>query len=247
MIQNIASFELRRLLLSPLAWTVLAIIQFIHALLFYIFLTRYLQQPDNYNGHGLTEVVIAGFYQSSGLILLLITPFLTMRLFSEELRSGTIKLLLSSPITITSLVLGKFVGLYLFMCGIVFMVSLMPASLALGTTLDFGQLAAAFLGLLLLTGTFTAAGVFVSTLFRQPVIAAVCTLMLLLMLWTSHLAGSDDTNTISSVASYLSLLQHYNNFTAGLLNSVDLASFLILTSSFLLLGIWRIDALRTHP
>jgi len=245
MIYNIARFELHRLFLTPFAWTVLAIVQFIHALVFYIFLSRYLEQPDAYSGQGLTAVVVAGYYQSSGLILLLMTPFLTMRLFSEEFRSGTIKLLLSAPVAVTSLVLGKFFGVFFFMLIMIFMISLVPASLMLGASLDYGQFLAAILGLGLLLSTFAASGLFVSSLFRQPVIAAVCTFTLLLLLWTTHLAA-DGQAANSSIAGYLSLLLHYSNFTEGLFNSVDLVYFLIMTLSFLLLGIWRIDAMRTH-
>lgn len=246
MILTIARFELRRLFLSPFAWTVLAIVQFIHALLFYIFLSRFLQQPDVYDGRGLTEIVVAGFYQSSGLVMLLITPFLTMRLFSEEYRAGTIRLLLSAPVSISSLVLGKFFGLLIFMFSMLAMISLLPASLMLGATLDYGQFISAILGLGLLLAGLTAAGLFVSSLFRQPVIAAICTFTLLLMLWTMHLAAGGQADGAGSVASYLSILHHYNNFTEGLFNSVDLVYFLLMIASFLLLGIWRIDAVRTH-
>lgn len=245
-ILDIARFELRRLLLSPFAWAVLAIVQFVHALLFYLFLSRYLQQPDIYNGRGLGEIVIAGYYQSSGLIMLLVTPFLTMRLISEELRSGTIRLLLSSPVPVSGLVLGKFLGLFLFMAGISIMLSLMPASLIVGTSLDYGLFAAAMLGQTLLFAGFTATGLFVSSLFRQPVIAAVCTLALLLILWTSHLAGNGNEGSGVSVATYLSAMLHYNNFTEGIFSTVDLVYFLLLISALLLLGIWRIDSLRTR-
>ncbi len=244
---NIALFEMRRLFLSPFAWTVLAIVQFMHALVFYIFLSRYLQQPDIYNEHGLTEVVVAGYYQSSGLIMLLITPFLTMRLLSEDYRTGTIKLLLSSPVSVTRLVLGKYFGMVLFMLSMVIMVSLIPASLVLGAPLDYGQFIAAILGLVLLLCTFAATGLFVSSLFKQPVIAAICTFAVLLVLWTSHLASSTQSGTDDSVAAYLSILHHYNNFTEGMFNSVDLVYFIIMILLFLLLGIWRIDAMRIHP
>jgi ABC-2 type transport system permease protein len=244
---GIAGFELRRLCLTPFAWTVLAIVQFIHALVFYIFLSRYLEQPDAHSGHGLTAVVVAGFYQSSGLIMLLITPFLTMRLFSEEYRTGTIKLLLSAPVTVSSLVLGKFFGIFSFTLIIVIMISLIPASLMLGATLDYGQFIGAILGLVVLLGTFAAAGLFVSSLFRQPVIAAVCTFTLLILLWTIHLADGGESGSTASVAGYLSILYHYNNFTEGLFSSIDLVYFILMTMSFLLLGIWRIDAMRTHP
>lgn len=246
MILDIARFEFRRMFLSPLAWIVLALVQFVLALLFYMLLSQYLQEPALYAGRGLTEVVVAGFYQSSGFILLLITPFITMRLLSEELRSGTIKLLLSSPLSVTGLVLGKYLGCLLFMLCLLLLTSLMPASLMLGTRLDVGQFAAAILGAALLVSCFSAIGLFVSSLFRHPAVAAIATFALALILWTSHIAGMGNDNTVASVFSYLSMLVHYNPFTLGIFNAVDFIYFLLLTVTFILLSIWRIDTLRTH-
>ena len=240
----ITLFELRRWLRSPLAWTVLAILQFVHALLFYIFLSRYLQQPDIYQNHGLGEVVVAGYFQTSGLIMLLITPFLTMRLVSTEAQSGTLRLLLSSPVSAIGIVMGKFAGLYLYALIILALVALIPASLAIGTTLDFGQLATAMIGLALLLASFVALGLFISSLFRQAVIAAVTTLLLLLMIWTAHLAGAADTTV--HIAAWLSAMMHYNSFTEGMFSSVDLIYFLLVTGLALLLTIWRLDWMRLH-
>lgn len=246
MIASIALFEFRRLFITPLAWVVLALVQFILTLLFYMLLSQYLQQPDLYSGRGLTEVVVGGYYQSAGFIILLIMPFLTMRLFSEEMRSGTIRLLLSSPLSVTAMVLGKYIGIMLFMCCLLLMVTLMPAGLILGTQLDPGQFAAAILGLGLLMSGFAATGLFVSSLFRHPAVAAIATFGLLLMLWTSHIAGIDNDNAVSSLFNYLSMLVHYNPFTLGIFNSLDFIYFILLTITCLLLCIWRIDALRTH-
>jgi len=246
MIAAIAGFEFRRLFLSPLAWIVLATVQFILALLFYMLLSQYLQQPALYSGLGLTEIVVAGFYQSAGFILLLTTPFLTMRLISEELRTGSIRLLLSSPVAITQLVLGKYLGMVLFMLCLLGMVSLMPLSLMLGTQLDYGQFAAAVLGLALLMCSLTAIGLFVSSLFHHPAIAATATFALTLLLWTSHIAGTNSTGAVAAVTNYLSTLRHYNNFTGGMFNSADFAYFLLLMLTSILLCIWRIDSLRTH-
>jgi len=243
---SIALFEFRRLFLTPLAWVLLALVQFMLALLFYMLLSQYLQQADLYIDRGLTEVVVGGYYQSAGFIILLIMPFLTMRLFSEEMRSGTIRLLLSSPLSVTALVLGKFIGILLFMCCLLLMITLMPASLMLGTQLDYGQFAAAILGLALLMCSLTAAGLFISSLFRHPAVAAIATFGLLLMLWTSHIAGIDNDNTLSSLFNYFSMLVHYSPFTQGIFNSVDFVYFVLLSATCLLLCIWRIDALRTH-
>ena len=101
-------------------------------------------------------------------------------------------------------------------------------------------------GLALLLGTFAAAGLFVSALFRHAALSAVCTFALALVLWTIHLAG-DGGGALDPVYDYLSLLRHYTALTEGMMRLVDVLYFVILSGTFLLLGIWRLDALRTRP
>ena len=246
MIFNIATFEFRRLFFNPLAWIVLAITQLLVALVFYNLLSAYLTQPALFEGQGLTESVVSGFYQSVGVILVLIVPFLTMRLLSEELRSGTMRLLFSSPISVTQIILGKYLGIVLFLFCILILISLIPASLAIGTSLDFGHFIACLLGLVLLMGTLAAIGLFISSLCRYPAVAAISTFALLIMLWTAHAAGNNSSRLLYGIFNYLSISRHYTPFTRGLFNTADLFYFVILCLTCLFLSIWRLDSMRTH-
>ena len=106
---SIASNELKRFFKSPLAWIILALIQFLVAIFFYVPLVIYLQPASA--ASGLTDSVISTMYGFAAYIVLIISPLLTMRLISEERQLGTIKLLYSSPISITEIVLGKFLGI----------------------------------------------------------------------------------------------------------------------------------------
>ena len=231
--------------MSPLAWFLLAVIQFILALIFYNLLSAYLMQPDMFQGSGLTEVVVAGYYQGSGLIFVMLTPFLTMRLISEEVRSGTIKLLLSSPVSSSQIIFGKYLATALFLLLVVTIISLLPVSLAAGTALDYGQLFSGLIGVLLLTSCLTAIGLFISSLFSHTVISAITTFAVLFLLWTIHSAGRTASDTVFHVLNYLSMYTHFSGFTQGVLNSVDLFYFIILIITFLALSIWRIDTMRT--
>jgi ABC-2 type transport system permease protein len=246
MIIRIAMYELRRLFASPLAWLLLATIQFLAAMFFYVLLSRYLGAAQSHGDHGLTETVAAGTLQITGIIVLLITPFLTMRLFSDEQRSGTINLLFSSPVSVTELVLGKYLGVTLLLFMALVMVALMPLSLLPGTPLDLGLLAAGLLGLALLMLCFAAIGLFISTLTAQPVTAASATFAALFLLWVIHIAGSSAHGALAGVFAWLSLLRHFNALLRGVVSSVDVAYFLLLGTAFLLLSIWRLDAMRTH-
>ncbi|MCZ6804579.1 MAG: ABC transporter permease subunit [Proteobacteria bacterium] len=247
MINNItliAANELRRMFKSPLAWIILAIVQFLLAIFFYLLLSQYMQPASA--GAGLTEVVVTGMYQIAGVIMLLVSPLLTMRLITEERRLGTIKLLFSSPLSITELVLGKYVGIIAFYCLMLIMISLMPASLLLGTHLDLGQIASGIIGLLLLMSSFASIGLFISSLTSQPATAAISTFGVLFFLWIINIAGINASENTAAVLSYLSLLKHYNNLLNGIFNSTDVLFYILVSILFIVLSIWRLDAERTH-
>lgn len=243
---TIARNEIRRLYLSPLAWILMALIQFLLAIVFFTLLNNYQQLGANKGVLGITNYVVAGDLQSAGLIILLTAPFLTMRLFSEERRSGTLNLLLSAPLTITQLVLGKYLGMIGFQVCLLVLIALMPLSLYLGTSIDPGQFACGLLGLFLLMSAITAIGLFMSTLSRQPAVAAASTFGVVFLLWIIHLAGASGNEHVSAIFSYLSLLQHFNNLLSGMFSSVDVIYYLLVICTFILLGIWRLDALRTY-
>lgn len=246
MILTIALRELRSMFLSPLAWTVLAVSQLILAWIFLsqidVFFSLQEELATLDNAPGVTDLVVAPVLEIASVILLMISPLLTMRLISEERRNGTLPLLLSAPVSTSEIVLGKFLGIALFYLILIAMVSLMPLSLMLGTELDLGKLAAGLLGLVLLMSAFAAAGLFLSSLTANPVVAAISTFGLLLLLWMLE-RNTGDNSTVS-VFSYVSLTQHIGPFLRGLVNSVDLAYFALFIITFLLLTIRQMDAKR---
>jgi ABC-2 type transport system permease protein len=168
-----------------------------------------------------------------------------MRLFSEERRSETLTLLMSAPVTVTELVLGKFLGMVTFFTCLLLLITLLPLSLLLGTSIDPGQLACGLIGLFLLMCSISAIGLFMSTLSRQPPVAAASTFGVIFLLWIIHIAGATGNERVSAVFSYLSLLRHFNNLLSGMFSSVDVIYYLLVIITFILLGIWRLDALRT--
>jgi ABC-2 type transport system permease protein len=116
----------------------------------------------------------------------------------------------------------------------------MPASLGLGTSLDWGKLAAAALGLFLLLASFSAAGLFLSSLVKQPVIAAVTTFGLLIFLVVLYLSGKSH-ETGSEIFIYLSHFSHFWSFIQGIFDSADIAYYLLFISGFIILTIQKID------
>jgi ABC-2 type transport system permease protein len=245
MILTIAARELRSLFLSPLAWSILGVVQFILAYLFLGQLDTYIAYQAQIammeNPPGATEVIVAPLFSSATIILLLVIPLITMRLVSEERRSRTLPLLFSAPVSMSEIVLGKYLGILGFLGIMLGLITLMPLSLLSLGTLDFGLLASNLLGLGLMLAAFAAAGLFMSTLTTQPTVAAVTSFGLLLLLYILNWAGE---GTGQSVFAYLSLQGHYEALLKGLFNSSDVVYYLLFILTFLVLSARRLDADR---
>jgi ABC-type uncharacterized transport system involved in gliding motility auxiliary subunit/ABC-type transport system involved in multi-copper enzyme maturation permease subunit len=245
MIRAIAGRELRSLFFSPLAWLLLGLMQFILAWLFLIQVEEFMQlQPQLATletAPGVTDLVVMPLLDSAALILMLVTPLISMRLLSDEYRNGTIRLLLSAPVSTTSIVLGKYLALIALLAVVLLMVALMPLSLLTGAELDLGKLASGLIGLGLMLATYAAIGLYFSSLTSQPAVAAVSTYGLLLFLRVVNHAGDGQG---SGIFDWLSLSSHYSPLLSGLLHSSDIVYFLLLPVAALSLAIHRLDGLR---
>jgi len=237
----IAGREFRSLFLSPLAWTILGVSQLILA---YMFLT----QIDYYLGiqakligiagaPGITDLIVAPLFGNAAVILLLITPLLTMRVISDERRNKTLSLLLSAPIHIRDIVFGKFLAIYAFLLILLTTITLMPLSLLTLTELDTGKLFACFLAMSLLMAAFSALGLYMSAISSQPTVAAVSSFGALLLLWIIDWANSAS----NSLLGYLSIMRHFENLLRGLVSTTDIIYFILFTGGFLILSIRRLD------
>ncbi len=247
MIFTLAARELRSMFLSPMAWVILAVISGLCAYFFLLYIDLYLQLQPRLaaapNAPGITDVIVVPLFSTAATVLLLVTPLLTMRLISEERRSQTLSLLMSAPVSMTEIILGKFLGVFAFVLLMLALVAVMPLSLLAGGEIDMGLWASGLLGLVLLLASFCSIGLYVSTLTTQPTVAAVATFGLLLLLWVLNLAGSTG-NEGGGVLSYLSLLSHYQPLLKGIFSSADIIYYLLLISSCLVLSVRRLDADR---
>jgi len=230
----------------PSTWFVLALLQFVFAWFFLARLDAFLEiQPQLAqlaNPFGVTITVAAPLYNTAALLLLMLAPMFTMRLIAEERRNQTFALLLSSPLSSRQIVFGKFLGLLIFLTALMSCVPLMLYTLAFGTALDHGLLLSNMLGLLLLTASYVALGLYISALTTQPVIAAIGALAVLAGLWLADIGATADDSPWHVV----SPLYHFQNFNAGLLDSNDAAFFVLFSLFFLLLAMRRIDNNRIY-
>ena len=246
MVFTLAARELRSLFLSPLAWAILAAVQVLMAYFFLWYLQEFADlQPQLMlieNAPGITQWVVMPLLATAAVVLLVVGPLLTMRLISEERRGQTLSLLMSAPVSMSEIVLGKYLGVLSFFLIMVALIALMPLSLLAGATLDMGMFAAGLLGLILLLAGFAAVGLFMSTLTNQPAVAAVGTFGVLLMLWIANLASTSTEK--DTLMAYLSLLHHYQPMMKGVVSSSDLLYYLLFITVFLVLSIRRLDAQR---
>jgi len=248
MVLTLARRELRSLFLSPLAWAILATVQFILSYLFMSQLQEFLLIQSKLasieNAPGVTELVIVPLYSSAAFIMMLVTPLLTMRLISEERRNRSLALLISAPISMTEIIIGKYLGMLGFAAIMIFMMTLMPLSLYIGGSIDAGLLFTIVLGISLLIASFMALGLYMSSLTAQPTIAAMSTFGMLIMLWIIDWAGGKADATASGLLEYLSMLRHFEAFSKGIFSSSDFIYYILFISLFLVLSIRRLDGDR---
>ncbi|MEH6457241.1 MAG: ABC transporter permease subunit [Cocleimonas sp.] len=244
-ILTVAITEFKRMFNSPFAWSVLAILQFILAMMFLTrvdeFVASYQQQIATVeNSPGATFFIVSPIYLWAGIIMLAVMPILTMRSFAEERMNQTLTLLRSSPLSSAQIVLGKYLGILLFVTLFVAMLGLMPLAISLGTEIDWGMVATSSLGLFLLLASFAAAGIFLSSLTSQPVIAAVSSFGLLMFLVVLYLSGSSQSNS-SELFIYLSHFSHFETFVRGVIDTSDVLYYLLFIVGFLVLTVRKLD------
>lgn len=241
---SIARNEARRIFVSPLAWAVLFVLELVLGFIFASILYTYSANPqlsDQFGG--IASYVGGSLYGFANFMMLLVMPLMTMRLFAEERKSGSITLLFSAPASLTEIVLGKYLGLVCFMLAALVLFAIMPLTLLLGTHLDLGFIAAGALGLFLMMLAFGAAGLFVSTLTKEPTIAAVLSFGLLLLMWLIQVAADQQT-VLSPLLGYLSLISHFESLRRGIFNTADVVYYLLFATFFLWLAVLRLDIER---
>jgi ABC-2 type transport system permease protein len=245
MIINVARKELKSMFASPMGWVILSLLMF-------AFGTYYLNGVNDYfavmsgamrpaERTGVTQFVGQVVYGFASFMVLFAVPLLSMRLISEERRSQTLPFLFSAPISLTEIVLGKFLGLVAFLSILVVFIGLMLSTLNIWADIDFGFIIANSIGLLLMVASFSALGLYFSSMTQQPVIAAILTFIALFaLMFLDRFFAGDPSNTLAS----LSLTRHFQSFSSGLIDSADIAYFSLFIVTFLTLTVRRLDADR---
>ena len=249
MIYNIARTELQMLFYSPVAWLILVVFGVQSGMLFADQLAQLVSSQEmGYNIEGSTITIFAnrwgGVFTTMQNYLYFYIPLLTMSLVSKELSSGSIRLLYSSPITNTQIIVGKFFSMMIYgliMIGILFLITL--CSWAVVKDFELSMVLTGLLGLYLLICAYAAIGIFMSSLTSYQIVAAIGTFAVLMVL--SMIGGWwQDYDFIRDVTYWLSMPGRSGKFIAGLICSEDVLYFVIVVCLFLALTIIRLNSVR---
>ncbi len=192
----------------------------------------------------INEQIIRPLLSFGSTISLFLIPMITMRLFAEEKRTGTIELLLTSPVTDAQIILGKWLGaMLLYLCILVMSMVNIALLFAWGKP-DIKPVLVAYLGLLLQGGCLLAIGSFISNLTRNQIIAGGVTFFVCLMLWLLNWFTAFDNSATSQVVNYLSIVTHFDNFAKGVLDSKDIIFYLSMIFFALFLTSRSMESLR---
>jgi len=182
----------------------------------------------------INEMVIEPSFQNMAVILLLMIPIITMRSFSEEKKSKTFRLLLSSPVQLKEIVLGKF-----FACMIVVGLMILLSSYSIIFLFfigepDIGPVLTGYLGVLLMAGCYVSVGVFASSLTENQIVAAVITFGFSLFMWVIGWGAQSANSSTGQVLEYLSIIEHMDRFLKGMVGTSDITYYL----SFIIFGLF---------
>ena len=241
-IRVIATHELRRIFLSSLPYLLAAALQLILGVVFFSNLAIFISQGG---GVSLSAEVVQTLYFSAGTLFLFIGPLLTMHTFSEEFRQGTITLLLSSPVPLVAIVLGKFFAICIVFVCLTLFYSIMPLSLFFYAPLSFPLLGLYVASLILFSLPIAALGLYTSSLTERPAVAAAGSLAGLLFFWLLELPASITTGHLASALDLFSITRVYSDLLSGYLTSMDIIYLLLLSISFLALTVRRLHNIRS--
>jgi ABC-2 type transport system permease protein len=192
----------------------------------------------------LNDQIIRPLLGFASTIALFLIPMITMRLVAEEKKTGTIELLLTSPINDIEIILGKWLGaMMLFLC-ILGMSMIDVAMLFAWGKPDLQPVLVAYLGLILQGGCLLAIGTFISTLTKNQIIAGGVTFFVCLLLWLLSWFTAFDSTVTSQVISYLSIITHFDNFAKGLLSLKDVVFYCSMIFFALFLTARSMESLR---
>jgi ABC-2 type transport system permease protein len=248
----IAQKELKAYFSSPIAYIVIGFWSLLYGYFFVAILSYFVRQSMQMSQFGMqgpqsmnvNQQLIRPLLQNVNILVLFLMPMVTMRTYAEEKRSGTIELLLTSPVTDFQIIMGKFLGaMALYAC------MLAVTLIHIGLLFVYGHpewkpIVTTYIGLLLFGGCFVSLGLFISSLTKNQIVAGMVTFAVFLLLWIITWIGSFSGPTVDKITQYISILDHLDDFGKGVLDTTHLIYYLSFITFGLFLTAKSVDSER---
>ena len=246
----IAQKELKAYFASPIAYVTIGFFALLYGYFYAVGLAFFVRQSMQMGQFGggqavnINQMMIRNVVQNVTILVLFLMPMVTMRTYAEEKRSGTIELLLTSPLTDFQIIMGKFLGA-LALWAVMLVVSLVHMGILFRySTPEWKPLATAYLGLLLFGACFISVGLFISSLTKNQIVAGMVTFAVFLFLWIINWIGSFSGPTVNSLTEYLSIINHFDDFSKGVIDTTHLIYYFSVITFGLFMTARSVDSER---
>jgi ABC-2 type transport system permease protein len=245
----IAQREINAYFASPIAYVLIGFFALLFGWFFYVPLAFFEQQSMQMGMNptqalNINQMLVGPTLMNTTVIMLFLFPLITMRTYSEEKRSGTIELLLTSPITDVQIILGKFLGAMALYAAMLAVTAIHMAILFIYGDPEWKPIATGYAGLLLMGGCFLSLGLFISSLTKNQIVAAMATFAVFLMLWVINWIGTFVGPTTQAVLAHLSLTEHFDDFAKGIIDTKHVIYYLSFMAFGLFLTAKSVDSER---
>jgi len=242
--------ELKSYFVSPIAYGLMAFVALIAGWFFYnltasfVSYSMQMQMSGQSRPMDMNEIIVPNMLGNMSIIFLFVVPMITMRMFAEEKRTGTIELLLTSPITDLQIILGKWLAALILLICLLGISALNLMVLFMYGQPDWRPIAVGYLGLIFLGGSLLAIGEFISTTSKNQIVAGAGTFAICLLLWVLNWITQFDTSTTATVLSYICIVTHLDPFVKGIIDSKDVIFYLSVIFFGLFLSARSMESLR---
>ena len=250
-VMAIAQREIKAYFASPIAYILIGFFALLFGYFYYALLSFFerqsMQMGMGMNGPqtmNVNQMLISPLLVNATVILLFVFPLITMRTYSEEKRSGTIELLLTSPLTDLQIILGKFLGAMLLYGAMLAVTLIHVGLLFLYGNPEWKPILTGYFGLLLMGGCFLSVGLLISSLTKNQIVAAMATFGVFLMLWVINWIGSFVGPTAQAVLQHLSITDHFDDFAKGIIDTKHLVYYFSFIAFGLFLTMKSVDSER---
>ena len=243
--------EMRLYFTSPIAWVILTIFLLISGYFFYSIFAFFtlasmqsMMNPMMGRELNVTDSVLRPLFSNISVILLLLMPLVTMRLFAEERRAGTIELLLTYPVRDGAVLVGKYLAALTLYAGMLVLTLVYPALIMYFARPEWGAILTGYVGLLLMGATFLAVGVFASSLTENQIVASITTFGILLIFWVIGWSADYAGGAMGAALRHISLIEHFDSFGKGVFDTKDVIYYIDFTIVALFLTLRSLEARR---